>query len=109
MCSVCACYLPQLLQSEEVGHVGVLEYFDILGCQILQHQDGGDLIICGDFNAKIGNLNNDPDNTTNLPSYYNAQDLCLFVCVFVSYTNLHRWKDWLENVHVSSGTGGPCS
>ena len=61
---VCVCYLPPAASSRgDRSH----EFFDILRYQMLQYQGSGDLIICGDFNARIGDLNHDPDDTTNLP------------------------------------------
>ena len=43
------------------------EFFDILKHQILHFQDKGKILICGDFNARIGNLNDNLGNAEPVP------------------------------------------
>ena len=62
---VCVCYLPPAASSRgDKSH----EFFDILRTQMLRYQDVGEIIICGDLNARIGNLNQSPEEDTVLPS-----------------------------------------
>ena len=61
---ICVCYLPPASSSRgDKSH----EFFDILKQQILQFQVNGEIIICGDFNARIGNLNDNLGNTEPVP------------------------------------------
>ena len=54
MLFICACYLPPAASSRgDKSH----ECFDILKQQIIEFQDKGEIMICGDFNARIGGLN----------------------------------------------------
>ena len=51
---ICVCYLPPAASSEgDKSH----DVFDILRSQCLQYQDREEIMICGDFNARIGSLN----------------------------------------------------
>ena len=43
------------------------EFFDILRQQILHFQNKGELVISGDFNARISTMNDSPGNTGSLP------------------------------------------
>ncbi|MDA8031503.1 MAG: endonuclease/exonuclease/phosphatase family protein, partial [Alphaproteobacteria bacterium] len=59
------CYLPPAASSRgDKSH----DVFDTLRCQCLKFQDKGEILICGDFNARIGSLNDMSDVTqTRLP------------------------------------------
>ena len=62
---ICVCYLPPAASSRgDRSH----DVFDILRSQCLKYQDKGKILICGDFNARIGSLNDLPNSaSTNLP------------------------------------------
>ena len=65
---ICACYLPPAASSRgDKSH----EFFDILKQQILHFQDKGEILICGDFNARIRNLNDNLENTEPVPQREN--------------------------------------
>ena len=54
------CYLPPAASSRgDKSH----DVFDTLRCQCLKFQDKGEILICGDFNARIGSLNDMSDVT----------------------------------------------
>ena len=59
---ICVCYLPPAASSRgDRSH----DVFDILRSQCLKFQHKGEILICGDFNARIGTLNDLPNNTSN--------------------------------------------
>ena len=60
---VCVCYLPPVGSSRGDK---LQEVFDILRSQILHFQDKGEIMICGDFNARIGHLNEYLDRKTEV-------------------------------------------
>ena len=51
---ICVCYLPPAASSRrDKSH----DVFDILRSQCLKYLDKGEIMICGNFNARIGSLN----------------------------------------------------
>ena len=59
---ICVCYLPPAASSRgDKSH----DVFDILRSQCLKYQDKGEYMICGDFNARIGSLNDMSNDTLN--------------------------------------------
>ena len=66
---ICVCYLlPAASSKGDKSH----DVFDILRSQCLKYQDKGEIMICGDFNARVGNLNDMSNDTlTNLPQRKN--------------------------------------
>ena len=58
---ICACYLSSATSSRGDRLYGM---FDVLRSQCLKCQDKGEILICGDFNARIGTLKDLPTNTS---------------------------------------------
>lgn len=56
---ICVCYLPLANSSKgDRSH----DVFDILRSQCVKCLDKGEILICGNFNARVGTLNDLPNN-----------------------------------------------
>ena len=55
--AVCVCYIPP--ESSSRGDCSQ-EVFDLLASQIFKYSCGRQVIVCGDFNARCGNLIDNP-------------------------------------------------
>ena len=61
---ICACYLPPVGSSRgDQSH----EFFDSLKSLIIENYQFGDFLICGDFNARCGNLVDLDDHIETIP------------------------------------------
>ena len=61
---LCVCYLPPSNSSR--GDISV-EFFDCLKSQVLEFHSYGRMLICGDFNARIGSLPDVTEESSLLP------------------------------------------
>ena len=59
--AICVCYIPPEFSSR--GDCSQ-EFFDWLASQIVEYSCGRQVIVCGDFNARCGNLTDCPIGDT---------------------------------------------
>ena len=59
--AICVCYIPP--ESSTWGDCS-LEFFDWLASQIVEYTCGRQVIVCGDFNTRCGNLTDCPIGDT---------------------------------------------
>ena len=58
-------YAPYLSPATSTRGDRSHDVFDVLRSQCLKYQDRGEILICGEFNARIGTLKDFPSNASN--------------------------------------------